>query len=82
MASSSGHQGTLFVNSDDELLMAKSAGMDRITYGSDPNADTFGEIAGNGPFLEFVFGGRDGHPYHVKHGIDRALQPIQCPLLR
>ncbi|HQX98335.1 MAG TPA: UDP-N-acetylmuramoyl-tripeptide--D-alanyl-D-alanine ligase [Flavobacteriales bacterium] len=62
----SGHQGTLFVNSDDELLMAKSSGMDRITFGSDPNADTFGEIAGNGPFLEFVFGGRDGHPYHVK----------------
>lgn len=61
-----GHGGTLFVNGDDELLMAKSDGTKRVTYGRDPGFDTFGEIVGNGPFLEFVFGGTDGLPYHVR----------------
>ena len=40
-----GHKGTLFVNGDDELLMTNSAGVTRITYGRDPEFDTFGEQA-------------------------------------
>ncbi|MCB0769378.1 MAG: UDP-N-acetylmuramoyl-tripeptide--D-alanyl-D-alanine ligase, partial [Flavobacteriales bacterium] len=60
------HEGTLFVNMDDALLMAKSNGSKRVTYGRDTEADCFGEVVGNGPFLELIFGGTDGLPYHVR----------------
>jgi UDP-N-acetylmuramoyl-tripeptide--D-alanyl-D-alanine ligase len=63
------HEGTLFVNMDDALLMTKSNGSKRVTYGRDAEADCFGELVGNGPFLEFIFGGKDGHTYHVRTGL-------------
>ena len=60
-----GHAGHLFVNADDTLLMAKSAGMDRTTYGRSAEADTSGNTASKGPFMELVFAGTDGHAHHV-----------------
>ena len=35
-------KGKLFVNADDELLMRLSTGIDRVTYGTTPNADCEG----------------------------------------
>ncbi|MBX2979968.1 MAG: UDP-N-acetylmuramoyl-tripeptide--D-alanyl-D-alanine ligase [Flavobacteriales bacterium] len=60
------HSGTVFVNSDDVLLMERSAGIERITYGHTPEADTSGDTASSGPFMELVFAGRDERAYHVK----------------
>ncbi|MCW5899170.1 MAG: UDP-N-acetylmuramoyl-tripeptide--D-alanyl-D-alanine ligase [Flavobacteriales bacterium] len=59
------HGGQLFVNADDGLLMEKSAGLRRATYGTTPKADTSGALVGEGPFMELVFAGRDGRAYHV-----------------
>jgi len=52
--------GCLFVNADDPLLLTKSNGIKRLTYGRDPDADTAGDSLTNGPFLKVVFTGRDG----------------------
>ncbi len=60
-----GHNGTLFVNADDALLMEKSAGMKRVTYGRSAGADTSGDTASSGPFMALVFAGRDEEAYHV-----------------
>ncbi|MBK9194945.1 MAG: UDP-N-acetylmuramoyl-tripeptide--D-alanyl-D-alanine ligase [Flavobacteriales bacterium] len=49
------HQGGLFVNADDELLMQKSSSAQRITYGTSTNAMITGHIVPNGPFLGFAF---------------------------
>ena len=57
--------GVLFVNADDDLLMRKSEGRRRITYGRGPDPDTSGDVNGTGPFLEVVFAGRDGNAHHV-----------------
>ncbi|MBL7951930.1 MAG: UDP-N-acetylmuramoyl-tripeptide--D-alanyl-D-alanine ligase [Flavobacteriales bacterium] len=59
------HDGTLFVNADDELLMGKSTGQKRITYGRSAEADSSGNVNGSGPFLEVVFTGTDEQAYHV-----------------
>ena len=59
------HGGTLFVNHDDDLLMRKSAGSQRITYGRSSAADVSGTPTGTGPFLELAFTGADGLAYHV-----------------
>ncbi|MBL7980491.1 MAG: UDP-N-acetylmuramoyl-tripeptide--D-alanyl-D-alanine ligase [Flavobacteriales bacterium] len=59
------HGGMLFVNADDALLLEKSASMPRVTYGRQPDADTAGDTASTGPFMELVFAGRDGQAYHV-----------------
>ena len=60
-----GHNGNVFVNADDPLLMEKSAGMKRVTYGRSAGADTSGDTASSGPFMEFVFAGTDHQAYHV-----------------
>jgi UDP-N-acetylmuramoyl-tripeptide--D-alanyl-D-alanine ligase len=60
-----GHNGTLFVNADDALLMKKSAGMKRVTYGRSAGADTSGDTVSSGPFMAMVFAGRDEEAYHV-----------------
>lgn len=57
------HKGILFVNADDPLLMKKSEGAQRITYGGSTEADTIGKIVGKGPFLRVSFIGRDGISY-------------------
>jgi UDP-N-acetylmuramoyl-tripeptide--D-alanyl-D-alanine ligase len=50
------HKGTLFVNADDDLLMEKSQGMERVTYGSEEGNYTQGNaIEDAGPFMELVF---------------------------
>ncbi len=60
------HKGTLFVNADDPLLMAKSEGMERTTYGSDSEADFTGKITSSGPFLAITFKGKDAKEYAVQ----------------
>ncbi len=60
-----GQGGTLFVHAEDELLMQRSEGIDRITYGRTGNAGTSGDAVGAGPFLEVAFAGKDGNAYHV-----------------
>jgi len=57
------HVGLLFVNADDDLLMARSTGTERVTYGRDPQADTIGNTSGSGPFMGVSFTGRDGSNY-------------------
>ncbi len=59
------HGGSLFVNADDELLMSKSKGHERITYGRSAEADSSGNVNGSGAFLEVVFAGADEQAYHV-----------------
>lgn len=60
-----GHGGTLFVNDDDPLLIEKSTGLSRHTYGRAATADTSGNSCSTGPFLEFAFAGRDGSTHRV-----------------
>lgn len=64
-ASIAARKGTLFVHADDALLMMKSEGQERITYGRSPEADTSGDSVGSGPFLEVAFAGTDGQAYHA-----------------
>lgn len=48
--------GHVFVNLDNDILMEKSAGIDRTGYGlKDKSGLVCGEITGNSPFLEMVW---------------------------
>lgn len=61
------HKGILFVHGDDPLLMAKSEGLQRVTYGKDEEFDASGEaLESEEPCMEFVFEDTrwDGH-YHI-----------------
>lgn len=59
------HDGTLFVNGDDDLLMAKSQGIARITYGTRNGNDTTGRISGGeGAFVSFCFDDRNEHGHN------------------
>lgn len=61
------HGGTVFVNMDDPLLMVKSSGLTRVTYGNSEGADSRGNpVPGDEPYMELVFDDRDrpGH-FHV-----------------
>jgi UDP-N-acetylmuramoyl-tripeptide--D-alanyl-D-alanine ligase len=50
------HHGTAFVNGDDALLMEKSQGLKRITYGSQESFDTCGHaVPSEEPGMELVF---------------------------
>ncbi|HQV51694.1 MAG: UDP-N-acetylmuramoyl-tripeptide--D-alanyl-D-alanine ligase [Flavobacteriales bacterium] len=60
------HKGTLFVNADDLVLMAKSEGLKRTTYGNGTNSDFSGKITSNGPFLGISFMGKDAKEYAVQ----------------
>lgn len=52
----SAHAGTAFVNGDDPLLMDKSKGLHRITYGQSEAFDTSGNATeSEGPYLELRF---------------------------
>ena len=59
------HEGLVFVNADDALLMEKSNGLKRITYATHPDADTVGSTVSDGPFMNVVFMGTDGAAYQV-----------------
>ncbi len=61
-----GKEGCLFVNAEDQLLMEKSSGVTRITYGPTPWGDTTGRTSGSGPFLELTFQGRGNIDHTVK----------------
>ncbi len=55
-----GHEGTIFVNADDPLLLDKSAGMKRVTYGSTGSPDVFGIVRpSTTPFLRCSFDHHD-----------------------
>ncbi len=54
------HTGILFVHSDDPLLMDKSKGLKRVTYGSNDGADYCGWAVNSGsPFMELWFHSRE-----------------------
>jgi UDP-N-acetylmuramoyl-tripeptide--D-alanyl-D-alanine ligase len=53
------------VNADDDILMEKSNGLNRITYGTHPDADTVGSTVSDGPFMNVVFMGTSGAAYQV-----------------
>ena len=54
------HTGILFVHSDDPLLMEKSKGLKRVTYGSNDGADYCGWAVNSGsPFMELWFHSRE-----------------------
>ena len=57
--------GQLFVNADDTLLMARSDGQRRITYGSSSGTVTTGHGNGPGPFLQLAFTGMDGNVHQA-----------------
>ncbi len=57
--------GKVFVHADDPLLMERSEGLERLTYGRGPDADTSGDATTAGPFLGLVFVGRDELAYHA-----------------
>lgn len=73
------HDGKVFVNADNEMLLEMSEGMDRLLYGRN-NLDLFasGTLSSETPFLEFDWNFFE-HPYHVKthlvgeYNLDNAL---------
>lgn len=49
------HQGKLFVNGDDEVLMDLSKEIDKVIYGEKKEYDIYGEKFENSEFVEFVW---------------------------
>jgi UDP-N-acetylmuramoyl-tripeptide--D-alanyl-D-alanine ligase len=67
-----GHEGTAFVHADDALLMEKSEGIRRITYGTREGADTRGHAAeSDEACMELVFD--DTRPAHGHYHIQTRL---------
>ena len=58
------HKGLLFVNRDNKLLMDLANNIDKITYGTDKNADIKGNVLSANPYLSVIWG---------KHRIDTQL---------
>jgi UDP-N-acetylmuramoyl-tripeptide--D-alanyl-D-alanine ligase len=59
--------GLLFVNADDRLLMDRSDGIKRCTYGTSEMAETRGEtVRGDHVYLHFGFAGIDGRRREVR----------------
>jgi UDP-N-acetylmuramoyl-tripeptide--D-alanyl-D-alanine ligase len=58
--------GLLFVNADDPLLMEKSSGAQRKTYGRTPWADTTGKMHGQGAFLGVMFQGKGNRDHFAQ----------------
>ena len=58
-------KGRVFVNADDPLLMEKSEGIERITYGTGTGAVWRGSLRGVGPFLKFQWQHDGGKPVEV-----------------
>ncbi len=55
----------VFVNADNEILMERSRGMARTTYGSKAEADVRGTSVGSDPYLHFYFE-RGDNVYNVR----------------
>lgn len=76
------HGGTLFVNGNDPLLMEKSAGIPRITYGNGEEMQTRGRSVAEDAFLTVAFSGRDEaeHQAHTRlvgaYNLPNALAAI------
>ncbi len=63
-----GHGGSAFVNGDDALLMEKSEGLQRVTYGGAEGLGTRGNaVESEGPCMELVFDDhlREHGHYHI-----------------
>lgn len=59
------HAGMVFVNADDTLLMEKSIGLKRVTYGKGGSADVRGNAAASEvPYMELVFDDRERPGHH------------------
>lgn len=58
------HKGLLFVNRDNKLLMDLANNIDKITYGTDNNADIKGNVLSANPYLSVIW---------EKHHIDTQL---------
>ena len=58
------HKGLLFVNRDNKLLMELANNIDKITYGTDKNADIKGNVLSANPYLSVIW---------EKHHIDTQL---------
>jgi UDP-N-acetylmuramoyl-tripeptide--D-alanyl-D-alanine ligase len=57
----SANKGTVFVHGDDPLLMARTEGLQRVTYGTSEAFSTNGRAtSNNGPFMGLVFDAKDG----------------------
>ncbi len=54
------HAGTLFVNADDPLLMARSEGSTRVTYGMGASVDVQVRAAEGGAYMAIAWAGTDG----------------------
>lgn len=66
------HRGTAFVHADDALLMDKSQGVERITYGSREDSGTRGHAAeSETPFMELIL--EDQHRPHGHYHITTRL---------
>lgn len=59
------HHGVVFVNADDPLLMEKSEGMDRRTYGRSETADLRVEDRSTAASMAIAWRGRDGRAYQA-----------------
>jgi UDP-N-acetylmuramoyl-tripeptide--D-alanyl-D-alanine ligase len=70
--------GTLFVHGDDPLLMTKSKGRKRVTYGRDEAFDASGHaVPGAGPCMELTFADRERHGHH--HVATRLIGDYNAP---
>lgn len=58
--------GTAFVHADDALLMERSLGLERLTYGTATEAALQGRLRPGGPFLSFAFKPVAGAWYDVR----------------
>ena len=52
------HNGKLFVNNDNELLMNLAKNIDKVTYGSTGNADVQGKMLSANPYLSVEWKGK------------------------
>jgi UDP-N-acetylmuramoyl-tripeptide--D-alanyl-D-alanine ligase len=72
------HKGILFVHGDDPLLMGKSEGLKRVTYGKDEHFDASGEaLESDEPCMEFVFEDIRWHGHY--HIVTRLIGSYNAP---
>jgi UDP-N-acetylmuramoyl-tripeptide--D-alanyl-D-alanine ligase len=73
------HGGTAFVHGDDPLLMEKSAGLPRVTYGTTEGLDARGNaVKSEGPCMELVFDD-DQREHGLHHIATRLIGDYNAP---
>ena len=72
--------GEVLVNADDDLLMEKSEGLERRTYGTEDNAGIKGRLLSEGAFLTFSFKYQGDHTVRTRligdYNLPNALAAI------